>query len=440
LTASDGKIQFAKGEKAMHLWKKIGAIGLTLALILTTVACGSSDSGSDEGKGEQVTIVYARGKDDTGSTQKLVEAFEKKHPNIKVKYKEMPTDTGVSHDQYVTMLSAQSSEIDVFDLDVIWPAEFAQAGYVQDLDRFIQRDNIDMSQYIQGAVEAGNFNGKQWAMPKFIDAGLLYYRKDIVKEPPKTWDELIELAKKHKGEKGTKSGFVMQAAQYEGLVCNFIEFAGSYGGRILDEKGNVVINSPETVKGLEKMIEVVKSGAVPGNILAIKEPETHQMYKEGESVLARNWPYMFAIVQNPDESKIVDKVAVAPLPKGDKESAAALGGWMIGINKYSKNKEAAWEFVKFVSGPEGQKISALYSHSPTYLPTYDDPEVQKANPLYADENFVKGVSAAIPRPVSPEYPKISEIIQVEVSKALAGKQSAKEAVKNMEKQLKEVVK
>jgi multiple sugar transport system substrate-binding protein len=425
----------------MRWWKTFGAVSLALVLVLVTAACGAnSDSESGGGDGEQVTIVYARGKDDTGSTQELVKAFEKKHPNIKVKFKEMPTDTGTSHDQYVTMLSAQSSEIDVMDVDVIWPAEFAQAGYLQDLDRFIQRDNIDMSQYIPGAVEAGNYNGKQWAMPKFIDAGLLYYRKDIVKEPPKTWDELIEVAKKQKGKKGTKSGFVMQAAQYEGLVCNFIEFAGAYGGRILDDKGNVVINSPGTVKGLEKMIEVVKSGAVPGNILAIKEPETHTMYKEGESVLARNWPYMFSILQNPDESKVVDQVGVAPLPKGDKASTAALGGWMMGINKYSKNKEAAWEFVKFVTGPEGQKISALYSHSPTYLPTYDDPEVQKANPLYADENFVKGVSAAIPRPVSPEYPKISEIIQVEVSNALSGKVSAKEAVKNMEQQLKEVVK
>lgn len=425
----------------MRWWKTYGAVSLALVLVLVTAACGAnSDSESGGGDGEQVTIVYARGKDDTGSTQELVKAFEKKHPNIKVKFKEMPTDTGTSHDQYVTMLSAQSSEIDVMDVDVIWPAEFAQAGYLQDLDRFILRDNIDMSQYIPGAVEAGNYNGKQWAMPKFIDAGLLYYRKDIVKEPPKTWDELIEVAKKQKGKKGTKSGFVMQAAQYEGLVCNFIEFAGAYGGRILDDKGNVVINSPGTVKGLEKMIEVVKSGAVPGNILAIKEPETHTMYKEGESVLARNWPYMFSILQNPDESKVVDQVGVAPLPKGDKASTAALGGWMMGINKYSKNKEAAWEFVKFVTGPEGQKISALYSHSPTYLPTYDDPEVQKANPLYADENFVKGVSAAIPRPVSPEYPKISEIIQVEVSNALSGKVSAKEAVKNMEQQLKDVVK
>jgi multiple sugar transport system substrate-binding protein len=425
----------------MRWWKTFGAVSLALVLVLVTAACGAnSDSESGGGDGEQVTIVYARGKDDTGSTQELVKAFEKKHPNIKVKFKEMPTDTGTSHDQYVTMLSAQSSEIDVMDVDVIWPAEFAQAGYLQDLDRFIQRDNIDMSQYIPGAVEAGNYNGKQWAMPKFIDAGLLYYRKDIVKEPPKTWDELIEVAKKQKGKKGTKSGFVMQAAQYEGLVCNFIEFAGAYGGRILDDKGNVVINSPGTVKGLEKMIEVVKSGAVPGNILAIKEPETHTMYKEGESVLARNWPYMFSILQNPDESKVVDQVGVAPLPKGDKASTAALGGWMMGINKYSKNKEAAWEFVKFVTGPEGQKISALYSHSPTYLPTYDDPEVQKANPLYADENFVKGVSAAIPRPVSPEYPKISEIIQVEVSNALSGKVSAKEAVKNKEQQLKDVVK
>ena len=199
-----------------------------------------------------------------------------------------------------------------------------------------------------------------------------------MKEPPKTWDELIDLAKKHKGEKGTKSGFLMQAAQYEGLVCNFIEFAGSYGGRILDEKGNVVINSPETVKGLEKMIEVVKSGAVPGNILAIKEPETHQMYKEGESVMARNWPYMFAILQNPDESKVVDKVGVAPLPKGDKESAAALGGWMMGSISIPEQRGGLGVCQIRHGSRRPEDFCAL---SPTYLPAYDDPEVKSQPPL-----------------------------------------------------------
>src|SRR5690606_41700905 len=96
---------------------------------LPSSACGAnSDGESGGGDGEQVTIVYARGKDDTGSTQELVKAFEKKHPNIKVKFKEMPTDTGTSHDQYVTMLSAQSSEIDVKDVDVIVLAECDQVG------------------------------------------------------------------------------------------------------------------------------------------------------------------------------------------------------------------------------------------------------------------------------------------------------------------------
>jgi multiple sugar transport system substrate-binding protein len=220
----------------MKLGKKLLSLGLIASLTFSVAACSTSDEG-DKKASEVVTIVYARGKDATGSTEKLIEAFEKQHPNIKVKFKEMPADSGQNHDQLVTMFSSKSSEIDVMDLDVIWPAEFGQAGYLQTLDRYIQNDNVPMDKYVQGNVEAGNVNGQQFAIPRFIDAGLLFYRTDLVKNPPKTWDELIAQAKQLKGKGGTQFGYLMQAKQYEGLVCNFIEFAGSYGGRILDEKG-----------------------------------------------------------------------------------------------------------------------------------------------------------------------------------------------------------
>jgi multiple sugar transport system substrate-binding protein len=389
---------------------------------------------------EKVTIVYARGKDATKATEKIIEAFEQKFPHIDVEFREMPSDTGAQHDAYVTMLNAKSDEIDVMDLDVIWPAEFAQAGYVQPLDVFIQRDGIDLSEYNQGALSAANFNGKQWAMPKFIDAGLLFYRKDIISEDevPKTWDELIEAAKKYQGAEGTKFGYLLQAKQYEGLVCNAVEFIASYGGQIINEKGEVVVNSPETIKGLQKLVEIANSSFVPDNITTFTEPESHTAFIEGQSPFIRNWPYQYALANDPEQSKIVDKVGVAPLPAGDAGSAAALGGWMTAISKFSKHKEEAWEFVKFMTGPEGQKISAIYGGlAPTLPKLFEDEEILEANPFFANEGFVQGLNAAVSRPVAPNYPEISDIIQRHVSMAIAGQETVEEAVQNMEKEMKE---
>jgi multiple sugar transport system substrate-binding protein len=426
-----------------------------LALTLGLTACsgneGTSGEEKEQNKDKQTTekteevvkIVYARGQDSTKATEKIIEAFEKAHPNIDVEFREMPADTGQQHDAYVTMLNAQSSDIDVMDLDVVWPAEFAQAGYALPLDRFIERDGIDLSKYNQGALAAGNFDGKQWAMPKFIDAGMLFYRTDLVPQEkvPKTWDELLTAAKEAKEKGGTQFGYLMQAKQYEGLVCNAVEFIASYGGKIVDENNNVVINSPETIKGLKKLVEVAKSDVVPSNITTFTEPESHTAFIEGQSPFIRNWPYQYALANDPEQSKIVGKVGVAPLPAGDKGSAATLGGWMTAINKYSKHKEEAWEFVKFMTGPEGQKISAVYGGlAPTLPELFNDKEILEANPFFAEEGFVNALNGAVPRPVVPNYPEVSEIIQINVSKAIAGELTVEEAVANMEKEIKEVLK
>ncbi|QGH32906.1 extracellular solute-binding protein [Gracilibacillus salitolerans] len=438
----------------MEQTKRLLLVCLMLVLAIFVTACnGDSESEEDNAEGtsdeetnneenesasdgEEVTIVYARGVDTTGAIDLVIEAFEEEHPHINVELREMPADTGQSHDQYVTMFSSQSSEVDVFDADVIWPAEFAQANYALELDRFIERDGIDMDAYFPGTVQAANFNGKQWAMPKFTDAGMLYYRSDIVEEAPETWDELIEQASELQGEEGTEFGYLMQAAQYEGLICNYIEFIASYGGQVIDENNNVVVNSPETVKGLEKLMEVVNSDFVPDNILNFMETETENAWIAGDSVFARNWPYLQASSNDEDRSSIVGDVDIAPLPAGDEGNAATLGGWMGMINRFSEQPEEAWEFLKFMTSEEGQKIIAVHGgRAPTLEALYDDPEVQEAGPLFANPEFVNVLQSAVPRPVSPIYPEISDIMQIEVSKVLTGDQSAEEAAENMQSKI-----
>lgn len=424
--------------------KMLSVMVLILSLVLT--ACGnnqnsnsskssksnkSSKSTGSSSSSKTVTLVYAHGKDDTQGTSKMIAAFEKKYPNIKIKNKTMPNDSGQQHDQYVTAFNAHSSEIDLFNMDVVWPAEFAQAGYTLPLDRFIQQDNLDMNQYNKGALSAAQFNGKQWAMPLYIDVGMLFYRKDIVKTPPKTWDQLIADAKKYQGKNGTKYGYAMQAKQYEGLVCNASEFIASYGGNFV-KNGKVVVDSANTIKGLKEMKKIVDSGFVPKNVTTFTEPETENAFIQGQAVFARNWPYMWFDSQDKSKSKIVGKVGVAPLPAGTAGSASSLGGWMVGINKYSKHPKAAWKFLKFMTGPQGEKINAIYGgKAPTVPSLYKDPDVLKANPFFKQKGFQEALQNAVSRPVAANYQKISGIIQIEVSKMLAGKETAEQAAKNM---------
>ncbi|WP_170008562.1 ABC transporter substrate-binding protein [Bacillus fonticola] len=434
----------------MKLWnKKMAGVSTVLAMSLFLAACSGNnddaadtpDAGSDGSDGdnpseEQVEIVYASGVDVTGATDILIEAFEKENPNIKITRREMPADTGASHDQYVTMFSSQSAEIDVFDADVIWPAEFAQAQYALELDRFIEADGINMDDYFPGTVASGNFNGRQYAMPKYTDAGLLFYRSDIVETPPATWDELFEMAGELQGEAGTEFGYLMQANQYEGMVTNAVEFIAAYGGQIVNENNEVVVNSPETVAGITKMVEFVNSDFVPSNILSFQETETNNAWIGGQSVFARNWPYMQSTSNDEEVSEIAGNVGFSVLPSGDATSAATLGGWMSMINRYTEYPEEAWEFVSFMSGPEGQKISAVEGgRAPTIEALYDDEEVKAAATLFANEEFVATLQNAVPRPVSPIYPEISDIMQVELSRALTGEITPEEAAANMQEQI-----
>jgi multiple sugar transport system substrate-binding protein len=427
----------------MKKLKKISkVISTSLALSLVLAACSDKgDSGSSSGKkDDKVKIVYARGKDDTQGTKAMVEAFEKENPNIDVEVKEMPADTGKQHDAYVTAFNANSDEIDVINMDVIWPAEFAQAGYVMPLDRFIEKDKVNLDDYNQGALSASKFKGKQWTLPLFIDAGMLFYRSDLIDQGsvPKTWDELLAKAKETKGQGGTQFGYLMQAKQYEGLVCNAVEFIASYGGKIIDENGEVKVDSPEAIKGISKMVEIVNSDVVPQNVTTFTEPESHTAFINGQGALIRNWPYQYALANDKSQSKIVGKVGVAPLPAGDAGSAAALGGWMMGINKNSKHPEESWKFLSFMAGKDGQKINAIKGgHAPTILSLYDDKEVLDANPYFKEEGFVNALEAAVSRPVAPNYPEISDIIQVQMSKAIAKEITPEEAAKNMQKEISE---
>ena len=354
------------------------------------------------------------------ATQILIDEFNKSQSKYTVEWVQMTNDSGQMRDQIITSLSAKSSEYDVMSMDVVWAGEFAAAGYLNPIDRDMYAAGLKKTLYNAGSMTAGNYMGKQYSLPLFPDLGLLYYRSDIVSATDAaklvsgkyTYNDLAAMAKKYKGMGGTTDGFVYQSKQYEGLTCNVTEFTGGF---------------KDIKAGLETMKTFTTSTFVPKNILSYTEAETHNSFINGKSVFARNWPYQYAMLT---ESVKPSQVGVAPLPKG-----STVGGWVLGINKNSKNAEGSFEFIKYAAGWTGQMImSRRGGHLPGYNYLLND--VRVGNPMLLLEGLQNALKTTISRPVSSQYSKASDAIQVTVHKYLSGGQNLNTTVTNLNNALK----
>ena len=392
-------------------------ISLLLASIMVFMTfCGFGMSVSAD---TPTVIKWATQADTTPATQILIDEFNKSQSKYKVEWVQMTNDSGQMRDQILTSLSAKSSEYDVLSMDVVWAGEFAAAGYLNPMDRDMYSAKMDKKLYNAGSMTAGNYMGKQYSLPLFPDLGMLYFRSDIVSATDAaklvsgkyTYNDLAVMAKNYKGKGGTTDGFVFQAKQYEGLTCNVTEFTGGFK----DVKG-----------GLETMKKFVDSDFVPKNILSYTEAETHNSFINGKSVFARNWPYQYAMLT---ESVKPSQVGIAPLPKGN-----TVGGWVLGINKNSKNAAGAFEFVKYAAGWTGQMImSRRGGHLPGYNYLLTDKRVE--NPMLLLEGLQNALKTTISRPVSSQYSKASDAIQVNVHKYLSGGQNLNTTVTNVKNAL-----
>jgi len=418
---------------------RVGGAGLAGAALLGSGALAGCGGG---GQGGQGSLIFSMGPDTTGNLQQLVKRFNDQS-DFKVEYREMPADTGQNFDKMRTQFQAGGGDIDVFAGDVIWPAQFAANGWILDVsDRFAESER---SKFLQGPIESLTYQGKLYGVPWFTDAGMMYYRQDLLEksgfsEPPQTWEELKQQAQKVVQDSGTKFGFVWQGSQYEGGVVDGLEYINSFGGRVLaeDDASKVVIDSPESVDGLGMARSMIADGVSPQAVTNYTETESQTTFLNGDAVFCRNWPYMYALAANPDESKVTqDQVSVAPLPAGPAGSVSGLGGWNMMINAASQKQDQAWEFVQWMTAPEQQKFRALKgSFLPVLKALYDDQEILDAVPVIALAG--EALANTVPRPVSPYYSDMSLKMAEQFNRAYKGDVSPEEAVRTLQSELQQI--
>jgi multiple sugar transport system substrate-binding protein len=416
---------------------KTSGAGLAGAVLLGSAGCGGGQQG-----GGATELYYTAPPDESGTTQKLINDFNKKNEgSYKVVYREGNSDTGQRLDKLRTQFQAGGEDLDVILGDVIWTAELAANGWVSDLsDQFPESTQ---KEYLHGSVEAIMYDDKPYAMPWYTDTGLLYYRKDLLEQsgygaPPKSWDELKKMARKVMGESGTKFGFVFQGARYEGGVCDGCEFIWGHGGNVLDpaDPNKVIVDSPEAIAGLATERSMITDGISPQAVTVYKEDESAGAFLNGDAVFLRNWPYVYALIGTSDYPKLeTDQVGVSELPSSDgKPGNGTVGDQPLYISTSSKNPEAAWKFIEFLSATEQQKFRAIEgSYLPTRSKLYDDPEIQESVPVVALAKTA--LQHTLPRPVTPYYSDMSLEMRDQFNASLLGDISPEEAASTLKENL-----
>ncbi len=421
---------------------RMAVAGLSaVALTATLAACGggggggASDAkaGSFEGRGP---FTYVQESDNTGKIREVMEAWNTEHPDEPVELIELTSGSTAVREALVNNAQTQSSAYCVVTIDNPFVPEFAARGWVDELPQ----DEFPIDEMIPSVIETGMYQGHLFAMPHVTDAGVLFVRTDILAEAgitdlPETWDDMIAMWQKVKElpQYADIGGYAGQLYKYEGFTVNIQEAIQSAGGSILDEEGKPVVDSPESVEGLERLQEGLDSGFIPQEAITYMEEEGRAAFEAGRILFYRNWPYQYNLNA---ESLGVENFAVTNLPEMDGHPyTPSLGGWTVGLSKWCENKASALDFIKwYTSAERNQWRLENMGNAPTFAALYEDEANIEAFPyLTALHNSLNN---AVPRPRAANYGDVTAAIQdnlwpvvgegADPASALSGLQSALE--------------
>lgn len=394
------------------------------AIVLVAVAACSPGGGDDDGEGGG-ELTWALGGSEAqpgGVHQKVAELWSEQNPDTPIKIEVLPDEADQQREQQALELQAEGAGFDVLGVDVIWTGEYSENGWVESLED-VRSEIEDVS--LPGAFESAIWGGELWAAPYNSNAGFLYYRTDLVDEPPTTWDELCKMAVEIGGQENI-GGFIGQGARYEGFVVNWLEYYWSDGGELYNEDQSEVAFDTDTATQATKFLAEAKdSGCLAPGFNTAREEEARNEFQSGNVVFMRNWPYAYGLIKDDAQSPIKNDFDIAPLPTMTGEGTiSALGGFNNAVSAFSDNKEAAMDFVVWAAtDPEVQQMLATEaSVPPTLASVYeelsDDPVMSLLGEVLPE---------ARPRPPAPQWNAISVEMQRSLFPAYNGEEDPADA-------------
>jgi multiple sugar transport system substrate-binding protein len=397
-------------------------------------ACGRGSDGDAERAPRgplRVVLKHQPFGGDPAVLRSVMARFEQQHPGVVVVAETLPSSSDVVHQFFLTSLEGGARDFDVLIADVVWTAELARAGWIADISSAFPPATM-RGVFLPAAAESAMFQGKTFAVPWYLDVGLLYRRTDLCPIAPRTYDELAERA--HAGLSGgrVEQGYVWQGRQYEGLVCNAYESIWGHGGATMTD-GRLALDTPEARAGVTWMRTLIERGLSPAAVTSMAEEESRHVFQEGRAMFMRNWPYAFTEAQK-SGSPIQGKVAISALPTVSGEpGSGTLGGWQLALNARtpSYKREAALALMKHLTSEDTNITLAIaYGRNPPRRSAYTAPRMIAGAPFVA--SLLPMLERARSRPHTPYYSAIADTLQSELSAAITRVRSPAEALRRAE--------
>jgi multiple sugar transport system substrate-binding protein len=376
------------------------AAAAVLALAFA-VGCGSGEGGAGAR-----TINWYTFDEPSGAYQEGIDNCNRQADGrYEIEIVPLPTDASQQRELLVRRLAAEDDSIDLMSMDVIWTAEFAEAGWIVPVPEDIAREVRGNT--LEGPLETATYQDRLQAIPHNSNTQLLWYRTDRVEEPPRTWDEMIEQAV----EIGENGSIQVQARQYEGYMVWFNTLVESAGGQILEENGDVALGPP-AVEAAGVIERLANSPAAPPALSNSDEDSARLAFQSGDSTFMLNYPFVFPSAKE-EAPEVFENMGAALYPRVDpnRPSEVTVGGFNLGVSEFSSKPDLAFEAAMCLRSPENQITNAATGGlPPTIEALYDTPEIREAYPGFADlieQSLRRGVA----RPVTPAYSDISVTIQ-----------------------------
>ncbi|MFH9225297.1 ABC transporter substrate-binding protein [Streptomyces lydicus] len=418
-------------------WKRAAGRALLVLSLLFAGSAGAQAGEPADGSDGRGPITLVTGGDLTGYLRGVLDGWNVRHPREKVTLVELPDAADEVRAQMVTELRAHSDRFDVLNIDVAWTSEFAAAGWIRPVDG----RQFPLNRFLPPVVDTATFRGRLYAVPYVTNAGLLYYRKDVLDRegvrPPRTWAELRHLAKTVAPKYGL-DGYAGQFLPYEGLTANVVEAVQSAGGSVLAGEGaRVTVDSPAARRGLSFLLDGVREGWIPARALSYKEEESRKSFQDGRLLFLRNWPYAYALAGS-RSSKVAGKFGAVPLPGPDGPGSSALGGSNLAVNAHSRHPRTAAELISYLtSEPVQRRVLTEGALPPVWAGVYTDPQLVRRFPYLP--TLKRAVLTARPRLKSPRYDQVSLAVQAVMHDALLHRRSTDATVARLKRELSALV-
>ena len=416
----------------------------TVALVLSSLALSVGLAASAQAQ-TKLRVFSGGANQRPDLMRKIFDQYQTKNPGVSIEMETGGATSDLQRQYLSTVLNAKDPAIDIFMIDIVNPAQYFGAGWIEPLNAYVGEPAVALKPYLPVYSASNVIDGKVVAMPAFADSMFMYYRKDLLEKykiaEPKTWDELTAAAKKVQAGEGNANlqGLSLQGAPIEGAVCTFLLPYWSQGKEFNDAAGKLTLDKAAAIKGMQNWLNMVDAGVVKKNIAEVKTPDTVNEFKAGQVVFAINWGFAWERFKDDKDSTVQGKVGVMPLPSmtGGK-SATCVGGWQWAVSAFSKNKAEAAKLVKHLATPEASKFLAVEgSLLPTYQSVYTDPDVVKNAPWFKDAANV--VIAGRSRPVSKDYGQVSDVIRTTTSAVLARTKTPEEGVNDIDGKLRRLM-